>query len=262
MTPQQAETIKQIQLLAQSDQSIMGVILCGSLAKKTGNAKSDVDIIVVVTEKMYKQKKASKDYFWGTDFDNKNFSVEIDGKIVPKEFLDAVKSRGTENIKYTLYFSELIFSRDSEIERLFKEIKDSLNNEVLEKDIKIKKFYSMMKSSRFSFESESENTFLKHKLIHDTIYYAGRLILAINNRLFPCVKNMLNEIKTSENVPKNFFSMVEELLHSYAEEDLIKFYDIMENYSQNFHFDNCIRKGFVIENELFWFHKIVPFYDL
>ncbi len=260
MTKEQSETIRQIQLSAESDLSILGVILCGSLAKATGTAQSDVDVIVVVSDEVYDQKKVNKDFFWGTDFDNDKFPVEVDGKIVPKEFLEKVKIQGNESIKYTLYFSEVIFSRDSEIDLMLEEIKSSIKNGISQKDMKIKKFYSMMKSSRFSFESESDNTFLKHKLIHDTVYYACRLILTMNDRLFPCVKNMFKEIETCGRVPEKFFSTIDRLLLSYSEEALRIFYDIMDNFSKNIHFDNRIRKGYVIENELFWFHNIIPFY--
>ncbi|OHD53714.1 MAG: hypothetical protein A2Y33_07270 [Spirochaetes bacterium GWF1_51_8] len=262
MTKKQTETIQQIRRLAESDQSILGLILCGSLAKKTGNARSDIDVIVIVSDEFYKQRKENKDYFWGTDFDSEKFPVEVDGKIVPKGFLIKVRSQGTENIKHSLLFSEVIFSKDSEIENLLKEFKNELENEFSENSVKIKKFYSMMKSSRFSYENESNNLFLKHKLIHDTIYYACRLVLTKNNMLFPCEKNMFKEIETCGDVPQDFPLLINTLLKTYAEEDLVKFYDVMEKYIGDLYFENRIRKGFVLENEMFWFHDTIPYYFL
>lgn len=255
MTEEQKVTIEKIVELAKHDDKILGVLLCGSIANQTATAKSDVDVMVILDDESFSQISASKEYFWGTDFDNTSFAVEIDGKIISKKVLREAWKKGSDAIKNTLKTAKVIFDRNDDIKKLLVN-HDMAEGERLEK---IRKFYAMMKSSRYSYEANSDSTFLKHSLIHDTIFYAFRLILAYNYRLFPCVKNAEKEIKRCRSVPIGLLESANKLLSTYAENDLDDFYGLVDAYISEFHFDNKQRRGLVLENEFFWFFNMKPY---
>ena len=65
MTFEQEKTIKMVVNDAKKYDYIIGLILCGSLAKNTGNINSDIDLYVIVNDKEYEKRKLTKDYFCG-----------------------------------------------------------------------------------------------------------------------------------------------------------------------------------------------------
>lgn len=258
MNQAQQITIEKIIEFAANNNDIIAILLCGSIADGTETDNSDVDIIVIITDDSFQKRILKKEYFWGSDFDRNEFPVEIDGKILPESFLHDVWKNGSENIQSTVSNAKLLYSKNNILDFLVPEriMSDNYKTE------QIRKFYSMMKSSRFSFNKSGGNIFYLHKLIHDTIYYACRLVLTYNNLYFPCVKNVFKEISKCKAVPDNFEDRIKKLLSTYSESDLDDFYQSVDVFIQDYHFDNKIRKGYVIENELFWFFNVKPYYEI
>lgn len=259
MNKNQEDAIHQLIEYVSKDESVLALILCGSIARGTETDRSDVDVIVVVTDERFNKERTCKNYFWGTDFDSKEFKVEIDGKIITKDFLRKVWKYGNESIKSTLYHSKVIYSQDSDIERLL------LNKPkvmISEKDENIRKFYSLMKSCRFSAGDDLGNTFYVNKCIYDTVFYACRLVLAHNDILYPCVKNIHKELDNCNDIPTDFIPLMNEVMHSYSFDKMVEFYNCVNDYFKKYHFDNRLRRGYVLENELFWFFNTVPYAEI
>lgn len=255
----QENAIKKLIKYVSTDNSILSLILCGSLAKGTETDQSDIDVFVVVTDERFNNEKLHKNYFWGTDFDFKEFNIEIDGKVIPKDFLSKVWKYGNESIKSTLYYSKLIYSIDSDIEDL---LQYKSHTSEKEKSENIRKFYSLMKSCRYSADDDLDNTLLVNKCIYDTIFYACRLVLSYNDVLFPCIKNLYKELNTCSKLPNNFIKLMNEVLNSYSFDKMVEFYDSVDDYFKDYRFDNKLRKGYVLENELFWYFDTFPYSEI
>lgn len=254
MTKKQEDTIQQLIDYAPSDPSILALILCGSIAQGTERDESDIDVFVVVTDERFEKEKTIKNYFWGTDVDTSEFKTEVDGKIIPKDFLKKVWELGNESIKNTLIHSKIIYSVDDEIVQLLTSGVGLTN-----KTETMRKFYALMKSSRYSVDGQWDNPLFVHKCIYDTIFYACRLVLADNDILFPCVKNLNKTIKQCVRTPENFIELMEDAMSSCSMESLDRFYRRVDEYFYAYHFDNKLRKGYVLENEWFWYFNILPF---
>ena len=249
MTFEQEKTIELIKNDARKHKSITGIILCGSLAKNTENENSDVDIFVIVDNNKFEKRKLTKDYFVGTIFNQSNYPVYIDGKIINKDFLRKIWTEGNECIKNTFSQVKLIYSIDNEIDELIK-IMDTTN---YSKDENIRKFYSLMKSYKLKADDDMDNIIqIKHSIFF-TVFFACRLVLAHNDIFYPCVKNMEKEIRNCINKPKNFLEKIHKVLETYSFDELEKFYEETEEYFKEYRFDDKIRRGYVIENECYWF---------
>ena len=99
MTLEQEKTIELIKNNAKRYKYIIGIILCGSLAKNTENENSDIDIFVIVDDIEFEKRKLCKDYFVGTIFEQSNYPVDIDGKIINKDFLKKYGQKGMNVLK-------------------------------------------------------------------------------------------------------------------------------------------------------------------
>lgn len=258
MTFEQEKTIELIKNNAKRYKFIIAIILCGSLAKNTENENSDVDIFVIVDDIEFEKRKLCKDYFVGTIFEQSNYPVYIDGKIINKNFLKKIWTEGNECIKNTFSQIQLLYSIDNEIEAIIKNI-DKKN---YQKNENIWKFYALMKSNKFKANDDIENIIqIKHSIFF-TVFFACRLILAHNDIYYPCVKNMEKEIVKCINKPKNFIENMHKLLDTYAFEELETFYTTTEEYFKEYRFDDKIRKGYVIENENYWFFGERPYSEI
>jgi len=258
MTLDQEKTIELITQDAGKHKSIIGIILGGSLAKKAGTDNSDVDIFVVVDDAEFEKRKLTKDYFVGTIFDQSNYPVYVDGKIINRDFLKRIWTEGTECIKSTFSTIKLIYSRDNEIDELIKN-RDMKN---YDKKENIRKFYALMKSYRFKADDDMENILqIKHGVFY-SVFFACRLVLAHNDVYYPCVKNMEKELKNCINKPKNFLENMHKVLETYSLEELKTFYEQTEEYFKEYRYDDKIRKGYVIENEDYWFFGERPYSEI
>jgi predicted nucleotidyltransferase len=258
MTIEQEKTIEMIKNVAKSYDYILGVILTGSLAKNTGNNDSDVDIIVVVNDDEFIKRKLIKNYFCGTIFEQSNFPVYIDGKIVNKEYLRKIWSEGNESIKNTFSEVKVLYSCDPEIDELLNNF-DKTNYCRSEN---IKKFYALMKSNRNKANDDLNNILQIKYCIYYTVFFACRLILEHNNIYYPCIKNMEKEIKNCKEKPEYFIESMRKVLETYSLEDMEKLYNTTEEYFKEYRFDDDLRKGYVIENEEYWFFNVRPYSEI
>jgi predicted nucleotidyltransferase len=255
MTQQQINTIDKVISEAKKDTSVLGVILVGSLAKGTEKETSDVDVLIVVNDESFEKYVKDHQLYWTLPITDKSNYCEVDGKIINKDFLHKANNYGTESIKNTLQYSKVIYSEDYEIEKDLKTLKENI---VLKKDY-TKQFYALMKSKRYTADDDLDN-FMQLKIsILDTVLYACRLVLAHNNKLYPCMKNMVKEIETCNEKPKHFIEKMHKLLESLSLDDLEVFYKNVEEYYKCYVLDEQERKSYVIENEFFWYFDGKPY---
>ena len=258
MTSNQKKTIELIKRDAQKYNFIIGVILGGSLAQNTGNENSDVDIFVVVDDIEFNKRKLVKDYFVGAIFNQSSYPVYVDGWIINKDFLKKIWTVGNECIKSTFSNVKLLYSIDSEIDELIKN-NDIINNK---KDENIRKFYALMKSYKFKANDDKDNIIqIKHGIFF-TVFYACRLILTHNNIYYPCVKNLEKELKKCIRKPPNFIENMHKVLETYSLDELESFYVTTEEYFKEYRFNDNLRKGYVIENENYWFFNERPYSEI
>jgi predicted nucleotidyltransferase len=258
MTLEQEKTIEILKKDAVKHKFIIGIILCGSLAKNTENENSDVDIFVIVDDTEFEKRKSKKDYFVGTIFNQSNCPVYIDGKIINKDFLRKIWTEGNECIKNTFSEIKLLYSCDKEIDILL----NNYDRTNYRKNENIKKFYALMKSYRYKAHDDKENIIqIKHGIFY-TVFFACRLVLEHNDIYYPCVKNMEKEIKNCMYKPDNFIENIHKVLETFSFEELDSFYKTTEEYFNMYRFDDNIRKGYVIENENYWFFNERPYSEL
>lgn len=258
MTLEQEKTIEMAINDAKRHDFILGLILIGSLAKNKGNKDSDVDFIVIVDDEEYEKRKLIKNYFCGTLFEQLNYPVYIDGKVVNKDYLKKIWSEGNECVKNTFSEVKLLYSKDNEIDELLKDI-DKTN---YSKNENIRKFYSLMKSYRYKANDDMNNILqIKHGIFY-VVFFACRVVLEHNDIYYPCLKNMEKELKNCKYMPDNFIKEVHKVLNTFSLEEMETFYNLTEEYFKEYRFDDKTRKGYVIENEEYWFFNVRPYSEI
>ncbi len=254
MTQQQINTIDKVISETQNDPSVIGVILVGSLAKGTERDTSDVDVFIVVNDELFLTYSRKHQLYWTLPITDKTKFCDVDGKIISKSLLTKALNNGTESIKSTFHYSKLLYSIDPEVDKLVEALK---NTNIIKNDY-TKLFYALMKSKRYTADDDINNLMQLKSCILDTVLYACRLVLAHNNKPYPCMKNIEKEIINCSDKPINFMHNMHILLQTFSLEALEVFYNEVEDHFNMYRFDDTIRKSYVIENELFWYFDEKP----
>jgi hypothetical protein len=173
--------------------------------------------------------------------------------------LKKIWTEGNQCVK-NLFSNEvkLLYSCDNEIDKLLKDF-DKTNYDRSEN---IKKFYSLMKSNRNKANDDLNNILQIKYCIFLTVFFACRLILEHNNIYYPSIKHMEKEIRNCKEKPEYFIENMHKVLETYSLEDMEEFYKTTEEYFKEYRFDDSLRKGYVIENELYWFFNEKPYSEI
>jgi hypothetical protein len=73
---------------------------------------------------------------------------------------------------------------------------------------------------------------------------------------------MEKELGNCKNKPNDFIENAHKLLVTFSPEELDRFYRTTEEYFKEYNFDDRTRKGYVIENENYWFFDEKPFGEI
>lgn len=259
MTEAQQSTLNAVIGLAKADPTIRAVILCGSLAAGTEKPESDVDVFVVVTDPEIERRKPAHDWFWGTDASLAEFGVHVDGKVISRDFLERLPAEGNEAILSTLAHARVIHSIDDTIPPLVSRSVAISSETRLET---IRRLYALMVSKRFTATDDPSNILQVKFSILETVFYACRLILAHNNVLYPCLKHLEREVRLCREMPEDFIPLMHRVLEEQSFAALDSFWVPVDKFFRRYRYDDSIRKGYVLENEQFWFHGLPPVREL
>ncbi len=125
-----------------SDNSVLSLIIAGSIAHGFATESSDIDVMIVIKEKEYtKRLKSNKLHYF--DKDSCTYDGYIDGKYIGVDFLRKVADIGSEPARYAFCDSKITFTKNDLIPKIIKKI---IQYPIEEKKSKIKRFYAQLEA--------------------------------------------------------------------------------------------------------------------
>jgi predicted nucleotidyltransferase len=239
------------------DPAKLALIICGSLAMGKARDDSDIDLYLVATDEEFERARREEGCFYGS-WDPDRFSgVEIDGKIVGKQFLVEAAARGSEPTRASFHGAYAEFSHDPEIDELIERIAAYPE---WEREEKIRVFWTFTKHYRYvgaeAFE-HGDDYFARRSAL-ELVFYSARLALAHNRVLFPCHKSLFAALERCTELPPSFVDSSRRLIENPSPEALIDHYELAAGFFGRYDYPDQERIGFILENEWSWFSG-VPF---
>jgi len=231
----------------------IALIITGLVAKGVEREDSDVDVILVATDKEYeRRKKRNNILYYETQFCDYPGGY-IDGKIVNLKFLRFVAEVGTEPARDAFRSAWIAYSEIPELENLLRNIPVYQKSEKLEK---IQKFYAQLEIAYWYIqETEKRNDhYLLTRAISDLILFGGRLILAHNEKIFPYHKLFMIALKEAKEKPTNLIDLIEDLLEKRNSQTAKNLYDSIKNF-RKWEPREIPSVRFMLDTELAWFYK-------
>jgi hypothetical protein len=210
------QTIQRLVDEYQNDPRFPALIIGGSVAKGCARPDSDVDFLIVATDKEFDQRCAQGDLFINrTDLcDYAPPAVGyVDGKIINRAFLEGLAAKGNEPSRAAFEGAFTAYSQITDLDALLEAIPVYPE---LARAARMRAFYSM--------------AFIQHWLMHEAVrhgnrytttraasqlaLYAGRLILAYNRRLFPYHKWLISSLESVKDKPADLVANINALLEN------------------------------------------------
>jgi hypothetical protein len=229
MLPHHQTTIDNLTKYLEPDETVIALIIAGSLTKGFGKENSDVDFMLVVNDDTYAQQQATNELtFFNRDLAPYEGGY-VDGKFIDIQFLRDVNSHGSEVARSAFIGAFTTICRDAEVEALIKVI--TIYPEA-EREAKIKSFYSQLLLWNWyvSEATKRNDRYLLLQAVTEMVLFAGRLILAHNRLLYPYHKWLHRQLENAPDKPADYFEKRDALLQNPNMETAQAFTDGVVNY--------------------------------
>lgn len=255
------ETIKNILEKLKVKDEVLGILLTGSIAHGFETSKSDVDIMIIVSEKDYKKRTEIKEL---TYWENESCTYEegyIDGKYVSVDFMEKVAMIGSEPARFAFDGAVILYSKIEGLKELLEKI---TKYPIQKKEENIERFFAQLEGWKwFSKEAiKHNNKYLLNHSISNLVLFGGRLILAYNEILYPYHKWFIKRIEKANEKPEDIMEIINDVLSKKDKESIERFYECIINFTDWNVKQPSWTSQFVSDSELNWLNGNTPICDI
>lgn len=244
-----------------SRDEILGIIVGGSVAHGFANENSDIDLMLVLSDKDYEDAIRSGNINY---FEREATPYEggyVDGKYTSVDFIKKVAEFGSEPARFAFKDAFVSYSSVNGLEQL---VKDASRYPVQNKHENIEKFYAQLEAWKwYYYEGLKRNdNYLMNISISNFVLFAGRLILTFNETLFPYHKWFLRVLDSVKNKPDDLLLYINNVLENKTAISVEALYHRIISFNKWTSSDKpwCIR--FILDSELNWMDGSLPIADL
>jgi hypothetical protein len=259
--PHHAETLQRVTEHFQKDPDVLGLLLAGSIAHGFCSADSDVDVLIVVSDRDHDERlRTRQTCFFSRELCTYS-SGYVDGKYTSEGFLRAVQARGSEPARFALQDARVLFSKLPGLPDLLTGI---ARYPVEEKAARIHRFQAQFQAwSWFASEAlKRQNPHLLQTAASKLCLFGGRIVLAHNELLYPYHKWFLRMLEAAPEKPQGLIPAIVELAARPSAESIEAFTTLIREFR---HWEiDPVGWGaeFLDETELGWLRGTAPIDDL
>ncbi len=209
-TPAQRQAIERTTDHFRGQPDVLALLLGGSLAHGFATERSDVDVMIVVSDADWARRTAEgQTTFFTTDLCAYEGGY-VDGKYVSPGFLAEVAARGSEPARFAFQDAQVLFARDEAIPRLAAEIP---RYPVAEKADRIARFSAQLEAWTWYVGEafKKDDPWLVSTAVSRVCLFAGRMVLAHNELLFPFHKWFLRVLEGARERPPRMVERIRAL---------------------------------------------------
>ncbi len=224
------DTINNVIEKLKADQSILALIIAGSIAHGFAREDSDVDIMIVVSQEEYERRCRSNEALY---YERESCTYEkgyVDGKYISTDFIEEVIRSGGEPARFAFRDCWVAFSRIDGLEAL---IREAAQYPKQYREVRMRRFYAHMHEWNWFYNEgrNKNNPYLINYAISNLVLYGGRAILAYNELLFPYHKWYLRILETAKEKPVNMMDLIERILDKRLPEDVEEFVSAVSKFT-------------------------------
>lgn len=243
------------------DERFPALIIGGSVAKKCAREDSDVDFMIVATDKEYAKRESDNDLFINRQDLCDYPGGFVDGKIINMKYLNDVAEKGNEPSRAAFDGAFTGYSRIHNLDEILSRIPVYPEEH---REERIRSFYSMafIQNWLMGEASRHGNIYTITRAASQLALFAGRLILAHNRVLFPYHKWFIHYLNKCSDKPDGFIENVTSLLEKPSSETANTLFEGLKNFKDWGVTDLEAYTWFMKEVEWSWMPGATPLEDV
>jgi Nucleotidyltransferase domain. len=255
------KAIEDITNKLKAKEEVLGIIAGGSVAHGFANEKSDIDIMIVLSNEDYKKALEEKKFGYYEEEVCPWDGGYVDGKCISVEFIEEVCELGSEPAKFAFKDAFVTYSKIDGLENL---IEKAASYPIRSKETNIDKFIAQFKGWHWYYNEglKRNNRYLIDVSATNMVLFAGRLILAYNEVLYPYHKWFLKVLETCPNKPENLLEIMNKFIDDKSEDNAKVLYDTIINFNNWEDESKPWNIKFMLDSELTWLDGFTPVADI
>jgi Nucleotidyltransferase domain len=210
MFPHHAISLRRTIEHFEQTRGVLGLILGGSIAHGFCSESSDIDVMIVVSDDEHGERlRSASSCFFSRELVTYEAGY-VDGKYVSPGFMRAVAARGSEPARFAFQDARLLFCRDPALPAL---LEGAARYPTEGKAARIARFEAQFEAWRwYSGEANKRADMpLLRTAISKLTLFAGRIVLAHNELLYPFHKWFWRVLGSAPEKPAGLLPLLEAL---------------------------------------------------
>lgn len=255
------KAIKDITNKFKENEEVLGIIMGGSVAHGFANESSDIDIMIVLSNDNYKKALEEKNISYYEEDVCPWDGGYVDGKYISIDFIKKVSECGSEPAKFAFKDAFVTYSKEEGLEEL---VEKAASYPIENKEKNIEKFIAQFKGWHWYYGEglKRNNKYLIDVAASNMVLFAGRLILAYNEILYPYHKWFLRVLEGCPKKPDNLMEVMNQFIDIKSEANANALYDLIMNFHTWENEDKPWNIQFMIDSELTWLDGFTPVGDI
>ncbi|MDR3595974.1 nucleotidyltransferase domain-containing protein [Clostridium sp.] len=255
------KAIEDITNKLKTNEEILGIIIGGSVAHGFANEKSDIDIMIVLSDEDFQKHLKEKNIGYYEEEICPRDGGYVDGKYISLDFIKKVCTQGSEPAKFAFKDAFVTYSK---VEGLKELVENASSYPIKNKEINLERFISQFKGWHWYYNEglKRNNLYLINIAATNMVLFAGRLILTYNETLYPYHKWFFKVLEQCPNKPENLINLMNNLIEDKNETNANILYDSIINFTDWNDGNKPWNIQFMLDSELTWLDGFVPVADI
>ncbi|WP_315793416.1 nucleotidyltransferase domain-containing protein [Paenibacillus sp. BIC5C1] len=261
MYPHHQTAIQTITDKLKVKEEILAVIVGGSVAHGFAKEDSDIDLMLVVSDEHYRSLLESGDIHYHETESTPYDGGYVDGKYTSISYIKKVAESGSEPARFA--FKDAIVSY-SEIIGLEELVQAASRYPIERKNETMEKFHAQFEGWRWMFYEglKKKEPYVIEFSATNFVLFAGRLILAYNEVVYPYHKWFMKVLEGVNNKPNDLHVIINNVLKDKSKESVEVLYECVTQFHQWPQSEKGWHIRFMLDSELNWMTGHVPVADL
>lgn len=260
MYPHHQESIERAAAHFRTDPEVLALILAGSIAHGFAAPTSDVDVLIVVSDADYETRRIEgRLQYFGPQLCTYEGGY-VDGKYLCPSLLQRLALHGSEPARFAFADAQVLFSDLGGIDDLLRSIARYPSEE---KPNKIDRFCAQLEAWRwYAHEAlRLRDRYLLNVAVGKVVLFAGRLILAHNEILYPFHKWFLKVLESAPDKPADLLARIAALHDDPCAATVEALYEAVTQF-RHWEYGMVWTTRFMLDSELAWLDGKTPVDDL
>ncbi|MFE5318220.1 nucleotidyltransferase domain-containing protein [Paenibacillus sp. NPDC056579] len=261
MYPHHQTAIEMVTNKLKVKEEILAVIVGGSVAHGFAKEDSDIDLMLVVSDERYYALLESGDIHYHETESTPYDGGYVDGKYTSISYIKKVAESGSEPARFA--FKDAIVSY-SEIIGLEELVQAASRYPIERKNETMEKFHAQFEGWRWMFYEglKKNEPYVIEFSVTNFVLFAGRLILAYNEVVYPYHKWFMKVLEGVNNQPNDLILIMNNVLKNKSKESVEVLYECVAKFYQWPRSEKGWHIRFMLDSELNWMTGHVPVADL